>query len=72
MDYDIRVGRQSPMGQALANSLVIARGTHIMMNQGHAKSLDHEAWYVHEDDGDREQGREMMLRAAQQAEAAPA
>ncbi|MET3452230.1 hypothetical protein [Curtobacterium sp. 1544] len=36
-----------------------------LMNRGYVKSLDQEAWYVHEDDGDREKGREMMLQAAQ-------
>lgn len=36
-----------------------------LLGRGYVQSLDQEAWYVHEDDRDRERGREMTLQAAQ-------
>lgn len=43
-----------------------ARAVHrTLIERGYVKSLDQEAWYVHEDDGDRAEGRRMMLEAAQ-------
>lgn len=40
-----------------------------LLRRGYVKSLDQEAWYVHEDDRDRKRGREMMLQASQSTDA---